>query len=280
MFRAILSCLFISSLLAQKFDAYNFPTKLEKQQFSIDKIIKGHGGWTFYIDLDSRMVASKSSVGGFYFTGGFGDSYNSFIDPIGFSISNLDFYIFDKSQNKVFRFDYSLNLINSLDLSTDFDRSSILVDDFEIDNWGNYYLFSKNNNAIIRGNISGIDPLIFIDLDQQIIDKDCCEKIKINSVGDIALLYPCSKQLVIFNRLGRLKYKLKFLIDDVMTFTDIKDSWAVFNNQGKIEVFDKSTSKQFLIPLIDNEYLIDISRYNYKLSSLTNQRIIEFYLDK
>ena len=280
MFRAILSCFFISSLLAQKFDAYNFPAKLEKKQFSIDKIIKGHGGWAFYIDLDSRMVASKSSVGGFYFTGGFGDSYNSFIDPIGFSISNLDFYIFDKSQNKVFRFDYSLNLINSLDLSTDFDRSSILIDDFEIDNWGNYYLFSKNNNAIIRGNISGIDPLIFIDLDQQIIDKDCCEKIKVNSVGDIALLYPCSKQLVIFNRLGRLKYKLKFLIDDVMTFTDIKDSWAVFNNQGKIEVFDKSTSKQFLIPLIDNEYLIDISSYNYKLSSLTNQRIIEFYLDK
>ena len=279
MIRAILSFLFISSLLAQKFDAYNLPTKLEKQQFSIHKIIKGHGGWTFYIDLDSRLVASQSSVGNFYFTGGFGDNYDSFIDPIGFSISNLDLYIFDKSQNKVFRFDYSLNLINSLDLSPNFKRSNLVVDDFAIDNWGNYYLLSKNDNAIIRGNISGVDPLIFIDLDQQIIDRDCCDKIKISSNGDIALLYPCSKQLVIFNRLGRLKNKVKFLMDDPITFTDMKDSWAVLNNQGEVEIIDKLISKQFSIPLIDNEYSIDLTNYHRKILCLTNQRIIEFYLD-
>ena len=279
MFRAILTCLFISSLLAQKFDAYNLPAALEKQQFSIDKIIKGHGGWTFYIDLDSRLIASQSSAGSFYFTGGFGDNYNSFIDPIGFRISNLDFYIFDKSQNRVFRFDYSLNLINSLDLSHNFNRPNILVDDFEIDNWGNYYLLSKNNNAIFRGNFSGIDPLVFIDLDQQIIDKDCCDKIKITSNGDIALLYSCSKQLVIFNRLGRLKYKLKFLMDDPVAFTYMKDSWALISNRGELEIINKSITKQFSIPLIDNEYLIDITNYDFKLSCLTSQRIIEFYLD-
>jgi len=225
------------------------------------------------------MAASQSSMGSFYFAGGFGDNYDSFIDPIGFSISNLDLYIFDKSQNKVFRFDYSLNLINSLDLSPNFKRSNLVVDDFAIDNWGNYYLLSKNDNAIIRGNISGIDPLIFIDLDQQIIDRDCCDKIKISSNGDIALLYPCSKQLVIFNRLGRLKNKVKFLMDDPITFTDMKDSWAVLNNQGEVEIIDKLISKQFSIPLIDNEYSIDLTNYRRKILCLTNQRIIEFYLD-
>ena len=279
MFRAILTCLFISSLFAQKFDAYNLPTKLKRQQFSIDKIIKGHGGWTFYIDLDSRLVASQSSVDSFYFTGGFGDNYDSFIDPIGFRISNLDFYIFDKSRNKVFRFDYSLNLISTIDLSRKFNRPNILVDDFEIDNWGSYYLFSKNNNAIFRGNFSGIDPLVFIDLDQQIIERDCCDEIKITSNGDIALLYSCSKQLVIFNRLGRLKYKLKFSIDNPMNFTDMKDSWALMNSQGELEIIDKSISKLFSIPLIDNEYLLDITNDDFKLSFLTSQRIIEFYLD-
>ena len=215
----------------------------------------------------------------FYFAGGFGDNYDSFIDPIGFSISNLDLYIFDRSQNKVFRFDYSLNLINSLDLSLNLNRSNIVIDDFAVDSWGYYYLLSKNDNAILRGNISGVDPLIFIDLDQQMIDKDCCDKIKISSNGDIALLYPCLKQLVIFNRLGRLKYKLNLAIDNPKTITDIKDSWVMLNDQGEIEIIDKSISKLFSIPLIDNEYLIDLTNNNFKILCLTNQRIIEFYLD-
>ena len=279
MIRAVISFFFISSLLAQNFDIYDFPAKLKKQDFSIDKIIKGHGGWTFYIDIDSRIVASQSSMGSFYFAGGFGDNYDSFIDPIGFSISNLDLYIFDRSQNKVFRFDYSLNLINSLDLSLNLNRSNIVIDDFAVDSWGYYYLLSKNDNAILRGNISGVDPLIFIDLDQQMIDKDCCDKIKINSNGDIALLYPCLKQLVIFNRLGRLKYKLNLAIDNPKTITDIKDSWVMLNDQGEIEIIDKSISKIFSIPLIDNEYLIDLTNNNFKILCLTNQRIIEFYLD-
>jgi len=218
-------------------------------------------------------------MGSFYFAGGFGDNYDSFIDPIGFSISNLDLYIFDRSQNKVFRFDYSLNLINSLDLSLNLNRSNIVIDDFAVDSWGYYYLLSKNDNAILRGNISGVDPLIFIDLDQQMIDKDCCDKIKISSNGDIALLYPCLKQLVIFNRLGRLKYKLNLAIDNPKTITDIKDSWVMLNDQGEIEIIDKSISKLFSIPLIDNEYLIDLTNNNFKILCLTNQRIIEFYLD-
>ena len=212
-------------------------------------------------------------------TGGFGDNYDSFIDPIGFRISNLDFYIFDKSRNKIFRFDYSLNLISSLDLSSKFNRPNIHVDDFEIDNWGSYYLFSKNNNAIFKGDLSGIDPLVFIDLDQQIIEKACCDGIKISSNGDIALLYSCLKQLVIFNRLGRLKYILKFSIDNPIDFTDMKDSWALMNSQGELEIIDKSISKLFSIPLIDNEYLLDITNYDFNLSFLTSQRIIEFYLD-
>ena len=150
MIRAVISFFFISSLLAQNFDIYDFPDKLKKQDFSIDKIIKGHGGWTFYIDIDLRIAASQSSMGSFYFAGGFGDNYDSFIDPIGFSISNLDLYIFDRSQNKVFRFDYSLNLINSLDLSLNLNRSNIVIDDFAVDSWGYYYLLSKNDNAILR----------------------------------------------------------------------------------------------------------------------------------
>ena len=156
MIRAVISTLFISSLIAQGVNISEFPAKLKEQDYSIDRIIKGHGGWTFYLDLDSRMVSSQSSKGIFYFTGGFGNDYDSFIDPIGFKVSNLDLYIFDRSENKVFRFDYSLNLINSLDLSSKFNRSNLVIDDMAVDSWGYFYLFSKNDNVIMRGNMSGI----------------------------------------------------------------------------------------------------------------------------
>ena len=279
MIRAIVSFLFLSSLIAQEIDIYELPVKLKKQNFFIDRIVKGHNGWTFYIDLDSRIVASQSSKGSFYFTGGFGDGYDSFIDPIGFNISNLDLYIFDRSENKVLRFDYSLNLINSLELSSDFNISNIVIDDMAVDSWGYYYLFSKNDNAIIRGNISGLDPLVFIDLDQQMIDKDCGDKIDINSNGDIALLYPCLNQIAIFNRLGRLQYKLNISINNPMMLTNFNNSWVVLNSEGIIELIEKSISKQFSIPLTNNEYLVDLTENNFNIFCLTNQRIIELHVE-
>ena len=279
MIRAVISTLFISSLIAQGVEISEFPAKLKEQDYSIDRIIKGHGGWTFYLDLDSRIVSSQSSKGIFYFTGGFGNDYDSFIDPIGFKVSNLDLYIFDRSENKVFRFDYSLNLINSLDLSSKFNRSNLVIDDMAVDSWGYFYLFSKNNNVIMRGNMSGIEPLIFIDLNQHIIERDCGENIEINSNGDIALFYPCSSQLLIFNRLGRLKYKLNTSISNPQMITNHNNSWVIINNEGLIESFNQSSSKLYSIPLVNNEKLIDITASNVKMLFLTNQRIIELYLD-
>ena len=68
-------------------------------------------------------------------------------------------------------------------------------------------------------------------------------------------------------------------MDDPVAFTYMKDSLALISNRGELEIINKSISKQFSIPLIDNEYLIDITNYDFKLSCLTSQRIIEFYLD-
>ena len=279
MIRAIISFLFVSIIVAQKFDIYEFPAELNKKNIFIDRLVKGHGGWTFYLDLDSRIVASQSSSGSFYFTGGFGNNYDSFIDPIGFKVSNLDLYIFDRSENKVLRFDYSLNLINSLDLKNNFNRSNIVIDDMTVDSWGYYYLLSNNDNSVLRGNISGLDPLIFIDLDQQKIDKNCCEKIEVNSKGDIALLYPCLNRIVVFNRLGRLKYKLNLSINNPKKIINSKDSWVVLNIDGDLELINKSKSKQYSIQLINNEYLIDLAENTSNILCLTNQRIIELRLD-
>ena len=116
-------------------------------------------------------------------------------------------------------------------------------------------------------------------IDAHILSKNCCDKINVNSDGDIALLYPCSKQLAVFNRLGRLQYKLNVSINNPTMITNAKDLWIVINDYGEIEVINKSISKLLLVSLIDNEYLVDFTENNFKILCLTNQRIIEFHLD-
>ncbi|MAR75067.1 MAG: hypothetical protein CMG18_01675 [Candidatus Marinimicrobia bacterium] len=61
--------------------------------------------------------------------------------------------------------------------------------------------------------------------------------------------------------------------------TNYKNSWVVINNEGLIELFNQSSSKLYSIPIVNNEKLIDITASNVKMLFLTNQRIIELYLD-
>ena len=61
--------------------------------------------------------------------------------------------------------------------------------------------------------------------------------------------------------------------------TNHNNSWVIINNEGLIELFNQSSSKLYSIPLVNNEKLIDITASNVKMLFLTNQRIIELYLD-
>ena len=61
--------------------------------------------------------------------------------------------------------------------------------------------------------------------------------------------------------------------------TNHNNSWVIINNEGLIESFNQSSSKLYSIPLVNNEKLIDITASNVKMLFLTNQRIIELYLD-
>ena len=61
--------------------------------------------------------------------------------------------------------------------------------------------------------------------------------------------------------------------------TNHNNSWVIINNEGIIELFNQSSSKLYSIPLVNNEKLIDITASNVKMLFLTNQRIIELYLD-
>ena len=79
--------------------------------------------------------------------------------------------------------------------------------------------------------------------------------------------------------MGRLEYKLNISIDNPMMLTNFNNSWVVLNSEGIIELIEKSISKQFSIPLTNNEYLVDLTENSFNIFCLTNQRIIELHVE-
>ena len=274
MIRAIVLFYLVSSLYGQSVQVYQFPSEFQTQEFSPDMITVGLGDWLFYLDNKARRLAARSPAGNFLFAGGFGNDYDAFFDPIGFSVSNLDLLVCDRSEKRILRFDYKLNYIGSISLDSYQDGSGVYIDNISTDPWGYYYLYSADDHLIRRGNVSGIDRLPFLDLNQQTIGEVCLESMVIVPNGDIGILFSCKGEVVIFNRLGRKKSKLIVNIPAPSKLQYIENKWIVINAEGQGEILDYLEKSEFSIPIRADEKLLDCAVNNQDLICLTNLRML------
>ena len=274
MIRAVVFLYLASFLYGQSGQVLKFPDEFKDKEFSPDIISSGPGGWLFYLDSKSRMLAARSPVGNFFFAGGFGNDYDSFFDPVGLTVSNLDLLVCDRSEKKILRFDYKLNFTGSISLDPHQDGSGVYIDKISTDLWGYYYLYSADDHLIRRGNASGIDPLPFLDLNQQTIGGVCLESMVIIPNGDIGILFSCKGEVVIFNRLGRLRYKLMVSISDPSKLQYVKNKWIVINAEGQGQILDHLEKSEFSIPKRADEKLLDCAVNNQDLICLTNLRML------
>ena len=274
MIRAVVFLYLASFLYGQSGQVLKFPDEFKDKEFSPDIISSGPGGWLFYLDSKSRMLAARSPVGNFFFAGGFGNDYDSFFDPVGLTVSNLDLLVCDRSEKKILRFDYKLNFTGSISLDPHQDGSGVYIDKISTDLWGYYYLYSADDHLIRRGNASGIDPLPFLDLNQQTIGGVCLESMVIIPNGDIGILFSCKGEVVIFNRLGRLRYKLMVSISDPSKLQYVENKWIVINAEGQGQILDQIEKSEFSIPIRADEKLLDCAVNNQDLICLTNLRML------
>ena len=279
MIRAIVSCCLVSWLSAQSVQLYQFPSEFQVHDFSPDMITVGPGEWFFYLDSKSRQLAVRTPTGNFLFAGGFGNDYDAFFDPIGLNISNLDLLVCDRSEKKILRYDYKLNYTGNISLDSYEDGSEVYIDKISTDLWGYYYLYSADDHLIHRGNASGIDPLPFLDLNQQTIDEICLESMINVPNGDIGLLFPCTGEVVIFNRLGWIKSKLMVTIPAPSKLQYVENKWIVMNAAGKGQILDHVETSEFSIPIDGSELLLDCTVNNRELICLTNQRMLVIQFD-
>ena len=274
MIRAIVFFYLVSCLYGQSVQVFQFPSEFQAQEFSPDIITTGPGEWFFYLDSKSRMLAARSPAGNFLFAGGFGNDYDAFYDPVGLTVSNLDLFVCDRSEKRILRYDYKLNYTGSIGLDPYQDGSGVYIDKISTDPWGYYYLYSADDHLIRRGNVSGIDRLPFLDLNQQTIDKVCLESMVIVPNGDIGLLFSCTGEVVIFNRLGRIKTKLMVAIPAPSKLQYVKNKWIVVNAEGQGQILDHLENSEFSIPIRADEKLLDCAVNNRDLICLTNLRML------
>ena len=274
MIRAIVFFYLAGCLAAQSVQVYQFPSEFQAQEFSPDIITTGPGEWFFYLDSKSRRLAARSPAGNFLFAGGFGNDYDAFFDPVGLTVSNLDLLVCDRSEKRILRYDYKLNYTGSISLDPYQDGSGVYIDKISTDPWGYYYLYSADDHLIRRGNASGIDRLPFLDLNQQTIEEICLESMLIAPNGDIGLLFSCTGEVVIFNRLGRIKSKLMVSIPAPSKLQYVKNKWLVVNAEGQGQVLDHLETSEFSIPVRVDEQLLDCTVNNRDLICLTNQRML------
>jgi hypothetical protein len=274
MIRAIVFFYLVSCLYGQSVQVFQFPSEFQAQEFSPDIITTGPGEWFFYLDSKSRMLAARSPAGNFLFAGGFGNDYDAFYDPVGLTVSNLDLFVCDRSEKRILRYDYKLNYTGSIVLDPYQDGSGVYIDKISTDPWGYYYLYSADDHLIRRGNVSGIDRLPFLDLNQQTIDKVCLESMVIAPNGDIGLLFSCTGEVVIFNRLGRIKTKLMVAIPAPSKLQYVENKWIVVNAEGQGQILDHLEKSEFSIPIRADEKLLDCAVNNRDLICLTNLRML------
>jgi len=274
MIRAIVFFYLVSCLYGQSVQVFQFPSEFQAQEFSPDIITTGPGEWFFYLDSKSRMLAARSPAGNFLFAGGFGNDYDAFYDPVGLTVSNLDLFVCDRSEKRILRYDYKLNYTGSIVLDPYQDGSGVYIDKISTDPWGYYYLYSADDHLIRRGNVSGIDRLPFLDLNQQTIDKVCLESMVIVPNGDIGLLFSCTGEVVIFNRLGRIKTKLMVAIPAPSKLQYVENKWIVVNAEGQGQILDHLEKSEFSIPIRADEKLLDCAVNNRDLICLTNLRML------
>ena len=274
MIRAIVFFYLVSCLYGQSVEVFQFPSEFQAQEFYPDIITTGPGEWFFYLDSKSRMLAARSPAGNFLFAGGFGNDYDAFYDPVGLTVSNLDLFVCDRSEKRILRYDYKLNYTGSIVLDPYQDGSGVYIDKISTDPWGYYYLYSADDHLIRRGNVSGIDRLPFLDLNQQTIDKVCLESMVIAPNGDIGLLFSCTGEVVIFNRLGRIKTKLMVAIPAPSKLQYVENKWIVVNAEGQGQILDHLEKSEFSIPIRADEKLLDCAVNNRDLICLTNLRML------
>ncbi|MEE8436711.1 MAG: hypothetical protein V3S22_00070, partial [Candidatus Neomarinimicrobiota bacterium] len=162
----------------------------------------GAAGWEYYLDLNTRRIAVRQSAGKIIFAGGFGRELDALFDPVDHAVFDLFYFVCDRSDNRVLRFDQHLNYINQIVTNLPDSQTPLYPDMMALDPWGQIFIYSRNFHTIYKYEGQKFQP--FLDLNRESFGLNCLSEFQFDDKGNIMLLYGCRNELHLYNRVGRL----------------------------------------------------------------------------
>lgn len=249
----------------------SFSDTLIKSGFKPSLLETGPAGWEYYLDLNTRRIALKQNTGRIIFTGGFGREMDALFDPVDHAVFDLFYFVCDRSDNRVLRFDQQLNYINQIVTKLPDSQTPLYPDMMALDPWGQIYVYSRNFHTIYKYEGQNFQP--FLDLNRESFALNCLSEFQFDEKGNIMLLYTCKNELHLYNRVGRLIRRYILEIEEPAKLIYTRLGWIILNKNGTGQIL--KNNQKFSISLNINEIIMDAAVFNQELVVLTSQNVLK-----
>ncbi len=254
-----------------------FPDLFASRAFTPTDITVAPGPLLFLLDRGSRQIALLPPEGKAILSGGFGRSPEAMFDPVDVAVSELEVVVVDRMENKLLRYDLRLNYLGDETIQLEELPQPFYPEKIVADSWSNLYIYSSLNRYLWKRAPLGFESLPFLDLNQEPVQQHCLQELTVLSNDDVALLYPCTSEILVYNRLGRLKRRWRSDLPDVRFILAYQNSLVLLNETGTGEVLNRTTRETFRLPL-ESLSIQDVARLQDRLFVLTSQNILVFRL--
>jgi len=201
--RFILSISFILcfSFAADIDETIIFP---DRPEFRSDKIITLPDGTAFHLDIRSREAAAVLPDGEIRFTGGFGNGYGHFMEPVDITSDGVSVFVCDRAGNAIIQLTRRLEVVKAFSFNQSGFSEPIFPSSVSASQNGYVAVLSEDRRLVLVKQPQEDLWTIVADLDRQPVSIPCPETVRFTSLHSIVITSSCSKTEYTFSLFGRL----------------------------------------------------------------------------
>lgn len=221
-----------------------------------DKIAESQNG-NFILDSRSGQVAIMEN-GRIKIGGGSGSQDGSLFDPISINVFYPSIWVTDRAFQRIVKFDKRLSYAGQFSLG------DIYPELVTMDPWGMLYFYSERTGLIHSFFDNQLVEAPFMDLNDLSINDTRISAMKFSGDGELGILFPYEKRVVIFNRLGMPVRRHSIKMKNASYLVKYGKTWLAGNNSG-VEI--PGHGEIFSLPF--EESILDVISSSAGISFLT-----------
>jgi len=180
-------------------------------------------------------------------------------------------------ENKLLRYDLRLNYLGSEPIQLEDLTQPFYPEKVAADSWSNLYIYSSLNRYLWKRAPLGFESLPFLDLNQEPVQQHCLQELTVLANDDVILLYPCTKEILVYNRLGRLKRRWRTELTDGRFILAYENDLILLDKNGRGEHLTRNFQETFQLP-VEALSIQDAALLKDRLFVLTSRNILIFRL--